>query len=132
MNDTSKSCNSAPPRKQLGLICRGDLTYHLSRAGLGLLSRFKTSTHLSLVVRKPAFCIWENKDSDQLTQISFPVTAKLISASKLISTFVFATRIVRSLFYLNPQFQASSHLVWLYSLVCVGPGPLPRRLVFSE
>ena len=39
------------------------------------------------------------------TQISFMVTAKLISA------FVFTTRIVQSLFYLNPKFQASSHLL---------------------
>ena len=36
------------------------------------------------------------------TQISFAVTAKLISA------FVFATRIVRSLYFLNTEFQASS------------------------
>ena len=35
------------------------------------------------------------------TQIGFAVTAKLISA------FVFATRIVQSLYYLNPKFQAS-------------------------
>ena len=48
------------------------------------------------------------------TQISFAVTAKLISA------FVFATRIVQSLYFLNPKFQASSHLLWLYSPVCVG------------
>ena len=33
---------------------------------------------------------------------------------------------------LNPKLQASSHLVWLYSLVCVGPGRKPRRPVFSE
>ena len=54
------------------------------------------------------------------------VTAKLISA------FVFATRIVQSLFYLNPKFQASSHLVRLYIPVCVGPGRKPRRAVFSQ
>ena len=52
-------------------------------------------------------------------EISFAVTAKLISA------FVFAIRIVQSLFYLNLKFQASSHLVWLYSPVCVGPGRKP-------
>ena len=40
------------------------------------------------------------------TQISFAVTAKLISA------FVFATRIVQSLNFLYTKFQASSHLVW--------------------
>ena len=59
-------------------------------------------------------------------QISFMVTAKLISA------FVFATRIVQSLFFLNPKFQASSHPLWLYSPVCVGPGRKPRRPVFSQ
>ena len=60
------------------------------------------------------------------TQISFAVTAKLISA------FVFATRIVQSLFFLNPKFQASSHLLWLHNPVCVGQGRKPRRLVFSQ
>ena len=60
------------------------------------------------------------------TQISFAAAAKQISA------FVFATRIVQSLFFLNPKFQASSHLVWLYSPVCVGPGRKPRRSVFSQ
>ena len=51
---------------------------------------------------------------------------------KLISAFVFATEIVRSLFFLNLKFNASSHLLWLYSLVCVGPGRKPRRPVFSQ
>ena len=60
------------------------------------------------------------------TQISFAVTAKLISVS------VFTTRIVQSLYFLNPKFQASSHLLWLYSPVCVGPGQKPRRPVFSR
>ena len=39
------------------------------------------------------------------TQISFAITAKLISV------FVFATRIVQSLYFLYTKFQASSHLV---------------------
>ena len=60
------------------------------------------------------------------TQISFAVTAKLISA------FVFAIRIVLSLYYLHLKFQASSHLLWLYRPVCVGPGRKPRRPVFSQ
>ena len=61
-------------------------------------------------MRKPGFfCICENKE-----QISF------------------ATRIVHFLFYLNPKFQVSSHLLWLYSPVCVGPGRKPRRPVFSQ
>ena len=50
---------------------------------------------MSCDVRNPDFCICENKDADQLrgntkTQISFAVIAKLISV------FVFATRIEQS------------------------------------
>ena len=51
---------------------------------------------------------WENQQSAYAktkAQISFAVTAKLISA------FVFATRIVRFLLYLTPKFQASSLLL---------------------
>ena len=72
-------------------------------------------------MRKPAFAYAKTK-----AQISFAVTAKLISA------FVFATRIVQSLHFLNTKFQASSHLLWLYSLLCVGPGRKRRRPVFSQ
>ena len=77
--------------------------------------RHKQPFYLSLCMRKPTICLCKNKDA---------VTAKLISA------FVFATRIVQSLF-LNPKFQASSHLLCLYSPVCVGPGQKPKLLVFS-
>ena len=73
-------------------------------------------------MRKPTFCICENKDADQLRG----KTAKLISA------FLFATRIVQSFYHLNLKFQASSQLLWLYSPVCVGPGRKPRRSVFSQ
>ena len=69
-------------------------------------------------MRKPAFCICEYKDADQLRG--------------LIIAFVFAIRIVQSLFYLNPKFQASIHPLWLYSPVCVGPGQKPRRPGFSQ
>ena len=76
---------------------------------------------MSLVVRKPVFCICENKDADQLR-----------GNREADQRLCFYTRIVQSLFYLNPKFQASSHLLWLYSLVCVRPGRKPRRPVFSE
>ena len=59
-------------------------------------------------------------------QISFVVTAKLISV------FVFVTQVVQSLYFLYTKFQASCHLVWLYSPVCVGPGRKSRRPVFSQ
>ena len=58
---------------------------------------------------KPTICIGENKDADQL-----------------ISSIVFATQIVQFLFFLNPKFQASSCLLWLYSPVCVGPVRKPH------
>ena len=76
------------------------------------------STSMSLVMRKPACCICENKDADQLRE--------------LISAFVFATRIVQSLYSLNLKSQVSNNLLWLYSPVCVGPGRKPRRPVFSQ
>ena len=72
-------------------------------------------------MRKPAFCICENKDADQLRgdreadqHLCFrytDTTIPLLSKSKI---------------------QASSHLQWLYSLVCVGRGRKPRRPVFSQ
>ena len=50
----------------------------------------------------------------------------------LISAFVFATRIVQSLYFLYTKFPASSYPLWLHSTVCVGPGRKPRRPVFSQ
>ena len=43
-------------------------------------------------MRKPTICVGENKGADQL-----------------ISAFVFATRIVPSLYFLNPKFPASNY-----------------------
>ena len=63
-------------------------------------------------MRKPAFCICETK-----TQIS---------------AFVFATRIVQSLYFLNTKFQVPNNLLWLYSPVCVGSGQKPQKTVFSQ
>ena len=64
----------------------------------------------SLVMKNRLFAYAKTK-----TQISCAITAQLISV------FVFATWLVQSLFYLNPNFQASSHLLWLYRPVCVRP-----------
>ena len=69
--------------------------------------------NLSRHVGKPTICICKNKGADQLT-------------AKLISAFVFATRIVQFLFYLNPKFQASSSFLCLYRPVCVGPVRKPH------
>ena len=68
-------------------------------------------------VRKPTICICENKDADQLHGYF---------SAKLISAFVFATWIVQYIFFQNTKFQASSHIQWLYSLVCVRPCQNPN------
>ena len=52
--------------------------------------------------------------------------------AQLISALVFASHIIQSFFFLNTKYQVSSHLLWLYSPVFVGPGRKPRRPVFSE
>ena len=53
-------------------------------------------------------------------QTSFSVTVTVISA------FVFATRTAQFLYFLYPKFSASSHLLCLYSSVCVGPVRKPH------
>ena len=67
------------------------------------------SYQMSRVVRKPVFSICENKDADQLRG-NREADQRLVTA-KLISAFVFATRIVQSLYFLNPKFQVSSDLL---------------------
>ena len=62
-------------------------------------------------MRKPDLAYAKTK-----AQISFAVTAKMISA------LVFATRTVQYLHLLNPKFQVSSHFLRLYRPICVGPG----------
>ena len=77
--------------------------------------------YMSLVMRKPAFCICENKDADQLRgnrkadqRLCFRYTDSTIPLLP------------------NPIFQVSNNFLWLYSPVCVRPGRKPRRPVFSE
>ena len=67
-------------------------------------------------MRKPDFCLCENKGADQLRSNS---------------AFVFTTRIVQFLFFLNPKFKASSLLLGLYRSFCVRPCWKPQRPVFS-
>ena len=61
---------------------------------------------MSRVMRKPAFCICENKDADQLR-------GNREADQRLCFRYI-----VQSLYFLNQKFQASRQL---YSLVCVGP-----------
>ena len=75
--------------------------------------------HLSCVMRKPNFSYAKTK-----VQISFAVTAKLIS------TFVFTTRLAQ-FFFLNLKFQASVHLLQLHKPVYVRLGQKTLRPFFS-
>ena len=79
-------------------------------------------SHLSRVARKPDFCIGENKGADQLC--GFHTLDQRLC-------FVFAAY-TDTFIYLHPNFQASSHLLWLYSKAGVRPRLKPRRQVFSR
>ena len=70
-----------------------------------------TQYDLSLVMRKPAFCICENKDADQLC-------GNRTADQRLCFRYTNCT------FPLLPTSEISSpyHILWLYSPVCVGPG----------
>ena len=70
-------------------------------------------------MRKSAFCICENKDADQLH-----------SNGEADQHLCF--RYIDSTIPLLLKAEISSHLLWLYSSVCVGPDRKPRRPVFSQ
>ena len=77
---------------------------------------------MSLVMGKPLllfFGINENKDEDQ-------VRSNCASDKRL------CFRYTDSTVSLLPKFLVSSHILWLYSQVCVRPGRKPRRPVFSQ
>ena len=75
---------------------------------------YSSRMNMSRLMGKPTICIDKNKDADQLR------------GNREISAFVFATRIVQFLFYLNPKFQAASSFLCLYRPVCVGPVRKPH------
>ena len=77
---------------------------------------------MSRIARKWDFCILcENKGADQLL-------SNCEADQRLCSRHTDS----KSLFFLNPEFQASSLLLRLYRSVCVRPGRKPRRPVFSR
>ena len=74
-------------------------------------SRFIPIYYMSSVIPKPTFCICEKTK----VQISCSVTMQMFR------TFVFATKMVQSLYFLNPKFHAPSHfLLALFVLDLVG------------
>ena len=67
----------------------------------------------------------EKKEKNEPCHEKTNILQKHRLTAKLISTFVFATRIAHCLFFLNQNFPASSHLLCLYSSVCARPGRKP-------
>ena len=95
-------------------------------------AKTKFSQDAAHIESQASFCSWQSYHSlsrntkMRLSPRSCALTTQLISA------IVFATHIVQSLYFLNLKFQASNHLLWQYSLVCVRPGRKPWRQVFSH
>ena len=77
-------------------------------------------TDMSRIMRKPSFCICENKDADHLRGYRE-------ADQRLCFRYIDSTIPLLS----NSEIQASSHLLQLYSLICVGPGPKPDGCFFS-
>ena len=73
---------------------------------------------------RPAFCICQNKDADQLH-------GNHAADQRLCFLYIDSTLL--SLYFLNSKFQASRHLLWLHRLVRVRPGwnPDDRLNIFT-
>ena len=75
--------------------------------------------YMSGVMRKLAFCICGNKDADKLR-------GHREADQRLCFPYIYSTIPLLS----KSEIPSSSHLLWLYSPVCVRPGRNPQRLFF--
>ena len=81
----------------------------------------KNVKYMSRIVRKPAFCICENKDAAQLHR------------NREADQHLFFRYTDRTIPLLpNSEISSLNAFSVLHSPVCVGPGRKPRRPVFSE
>ena len=78
----------------------------MSRCVLSDMSRVIRKTVVVVVV---FFFRWENKGADQLRGSG-------AADKRVCFRYIYICPL-----YLNPNFHASSHLLWLYSPVCAGP-----------
>ena len=84
----------------------------------GLYHMYEWPHYLICVMRKPDFCLCENKDTDQLC-------SNCTADQRLCFRYLDST--------IPPlQFQDSYFLLRLYRLVCVRPGRKPQIPVFHE
>ena len=114
----SGSFYSMKTTKILSYPCRKRMKKTAQTGWTSVLSKSSQEVHkVWWYCHHVAYIIWAVSQTNwflymrKKAQISCTVTAQLISA------LVFATYI-QSLYFLNPKFKASSHLLMLYSPVC--------------
>ena len=98
-----------------------------------LLITRKTFTNSTLVIHKVAYHVCRliltkfELHHEKIRFLHMRKQRRRSATIQLISAFTVTAFIVQSLYFLNKKFQASSHLLWLHSPVCVRPGQKPQR-----
>ena len=87
----------------------------------GDLPRLHTEIAVAMIVAKGTETFKIQRDTIEPPHGKTNILHRRKQSANLIIAFVFATRIVQFLFYLNLKFQASSSFLCLYRLVSVGP-----------
>ena len=80
----------------------------------------------------PHFQNWGHNNMSRVMRKA--IEARIFSYAKTKTHFSCAPLffLVQPFYFLNPKLQASSHILWLFSPVCVGPGLKSRKQVFSR
>ena len=106
------------------LICAVSVLYQLlfnTYEKKRLCSLCSCNSHIIVIKYEPPH---GKKQHSALAKTKAPISFAL--TGELISAFVFSTWIVQFLYFLNPKFPASYHLLRLYRPVCVRPGRNPN------
>ena len=99
-----------------------------------VMAHFYCNLHVNIKIAK--WVLWSNMCQKYFIIWAFSEENQIFCRceNKLLhswsASFVFTSKIV--LFYWSLKFQASSILLWLYRLVCVGPGRKPCRPFFKS
>ena len=104
------------------LICGVSVLYQLlfnTYENKRLCSLCSCNSHIIIMSRR-----MEKKQQSAQAKTKAPISFAL--TAELISAFVFSTWIVQFLYFLNPKFPASYHLLRLYRPVCVRPDRNPN------
>ena len=98
-------------------VCRKTRNHKIEFAYNAKQSLSRIVDHLSRVTGTPAFCECKNKGADQLR-------------SNCTANQHLCIRYMDSTNPLLAKSEISSHLLWLYSPLCVGPGRKPQKTAF--